>query len=192
MHGANRLGTNSLVELIVFGRRSGQAIAEYVRGADTPSPGSAGSDLVAHWNNRITNLKSGGKTSGDTYEAMKETMMANVGVYRNEPEMKQAVKDIGALRSTFGEIGVQDNDTNFNTQVLSILELENLLDLSLHTAAAALARTESRGAHSRRDYPERDDENWLKHTLSLIDKDEVKLSSKDVDISRWEPKPRVY
>ncbi len=192
VHGANRLGTNSLVELIVYGRRSGQAIADYVKNADQPDPGSAGRDQIAVWADRIAKLKKGGKTSGKTYEAMKETMMANVGVYRNEKDMKQAVSDIKALRSAYGEIGVQDGDKNFNTEVLSILELENLLDLSLHTASAALARTESRGAHSREDFPERDDENWLKHSLSKIDGDHVTLDSKTVDISRWEPKPRVY
>ena len=192
VHGANRLGTNSLVELIVYGRRSGQAIADYVKDADAPDPGSAGTDKVADWNNRVAGLKKGGKTSGETYEAMKETMMANVGVYRNEADMKKAVSDIKALRTSYAEIGVQDEDANFNTQVLSILELENLLDLSLHTASSALSRTESRGAHSRKDYPERDDGNWLKHTLSRLDGDDISLGSKDVDVSRWEPKPRVY
>lgn len=192
VHGANRLGTNSLVELIVFGRRAGIAIADYIGSASAPDPGSAGDDKLKEWKDRINRLKKGGAHSGDTYEAMQETMMTNVGVYRNEAAMKTAVSDITKLRESYKEIGVQDQDANFNTEVLSILELENLLDLSLHTAAAALARTESRGAHSREDFPERDDENWLKHTLSLVEGNEVKLSSKPVDLSRWEPKPRVY
>ncbi|RKX82379.1 MAG: succinate dehydrogenase/fumarate reductase flavoprotein subunit, partial [Spirochaetes bacterium] len=192
VHGANRLGTNSLVELIVFGRRSGLAMADYVKNADAPHTGSEGNDKVEIWKERIAGLKKGGAHAGNSYEAMKETMMTNVGVYRNEKAMQTAVDDINALRESYEEIGVQDQDANFNTEVLSILELENLLDLSLHTASTALARTESRGAHSREDFPERDDENWLKHSLSLIENDKVILDSKAVDISRWEPKPRVY
>ncbi len=192
VHGANRLGTNSLVELIVFGRRAGIAMADYIKGSDSVDPGSDGIDKVNAWKERIAGLKKGGARSGDSYEAMKETMMANVGVFRNAGAMQIAVNDITALRESYSEIGVQDQDINFNTEVLSILELENLLDLSLHTSSAALARTESRGAHSREDFPERDDENWLKHSLSLIDGDRVTLGSKDVDVSRWEPKPRIY
>ena len=192
VHGANRLGTNSLVELIVYGRRSGQAMASYIKNAPAAKPGSAGTDKIAHWEERLAKLKKGGKKSGDTYEAMKETMMRNVGVYRNEADMKKAVADITALRTSFPEIGVENLAENFNTEILSILELENLLDLSLHTAAAALARTESRGAHSREDFPERDDEKWLKHSLSRLKGDSITLDSKPVDLSRWEPKPRVY
>ncbi|RKX91957.1 MAG: succinate dehydrogenase flavoprotein subunit [Spirochaetes bacterium] len=192
VHGANRLGTNSLVELIVFGRRSGISMADYVKNADAPNPGSDGNDKVGIWEERIAGLKKGGAHAGNSYEAMKETMMTNVGVYRNKKDMQTAVDDISALRDSYREIGVQDQDANFNTEVLSILELENLLDLSLHTASAALARTESRGAHSREDFPERDDKNWLKHSLSFIDKNKVILDSKAVDVSRWEPKPRVY
>lgn len=192
VHGANRLGTNSLVELIVFGRRSGLAMADYIKDAGAPPTGSEGNDKVKIWEERIAGLKKGGAHAGNSYEAMKETMMTNVGVYRNEKSMQMAVDDISALRESYEEIGVQDQDANFNTEVLSILELENLLDLSLHTASAALARTESRGAHSREDFPERDDKNWLKHSLSLIEKDKVILDSKAVDVSRWEPKPRVY
>lgn len=192
VHGANRLGTNSLVELIVFGRRAGNTIAKYVGAATSVNPGRAGDDKIKAWKDRIIGLKKGGAHSGKTYEAMQETMMANVGVYRNKGAMQNAVDDIAGLRDSYTEIGVQDQDSNYNTEVLSILELENLLDLSLHTSAAALARTESRGAHSREDYPDRDDKNWLKHSLSNIVGGKVILDSKPVDVSRWEPKPRVY
>jgi succinate dehydrogenase / fumarate reductase flavoprotein subunit len=192
VHGANRLGTNSLVELIVFGRRAGISMAAYVKNAPPADPGKAGQDRISYWKNRIEGLKKGGTHSGDTYEAMQETMMANVGVYRNARGMQKAVDDISRLRETFKEIGVQDQDANFNTEVLTILELENLLDLSLHTASAALARQESRGAHSREDFTERDDERWLKHTLSRFEGGRIVLGSKSVDVSRWKPKPRVY
>lgn len=192
VHGANRLGTNSLVELIVYGRRSGQKIASFLKDAQAAEPGERGQDMMDFWKKKIDQLKKGGRKPGETYEAMKETMMTNVGVYRSHEGMQKAVSDIQTLRDSFREIGVQDEKNTFNTEVLSILELENLLDLSLHTAAAALARTESRGAHSRKDFPERDDENWLKHTLSRIENNEIVLHSKPVDISHWEPKARVY
>jgi len=192
VHGANRLGTNSLVELIVYGRRAGISIANDIKEASGVDPGNAGLDKIKQWSERIKRLKKGGAHSGDSYEAMQETMMANVGVYRNASSMQKAVDDISRLRESYREIGVQDQEANFNTEVLSILELENLLDLSLHTASAALARKESRGAHSREDFPERDDENWLKHSLSLFDGKQITLKSKSVNLSRWEPKSRVY
>ena len=192
VHGANRLGTNSLVELIVYGRRSGRAVAADLSDLPEARPDDRAKETLALWEDRLKKLKKGGSHPGPVFEAMKDTMMRNVGVYRNHDDMSRAVADITALRGSFGEIGAQDTGAGFNTEVLSILELENLLDLSLHTASAALARTESRGAHSREDYPNRDDENWLKHSLSRIEGDAVQLSSKPVDTSRWEPKPRVY
>ena len=192
VHGANRLGTNSLVELIVFGRRAGRAMAIFARESESAGPSPDAEHRIKDWKKRIAKLKKGGRRSGDIYETMKETMMANVGVYRNGRSMEKAIEDITELRAAYHEIGAQDRDANFNSEVSSILELENLLDLSLHTASAALARTESRGAHSREDYPDRDDDKWLKHTLSYLDENNIGLDSKQVDVSKWEPKPRVY
>ncbi len=106
--------------------------------------------------------------------------------------MKQAVEDVQRLRQQAMELRVQDGSAEFNSDLLGLLELENLLDLSLITAASAENRKESRGAHSRNDYPDRDDDMWLKHTLASIDGDEVNIGYKEVDLSFWEPKPRVY
>ena len=106
--------------------------------------------------------------------------------------MKEAVSEIQALRQRYHEVRVEDESKVYNTDVLGVLELENLLDLSLVTAVAAENRKESRGAHSREDYPERDDPGWLKHTLTSLDGDEVKIDYKEVDTSIWEPKPRTY
>jgi succinate dehydrogenase / fumarate reductase flavoprotein subunit len=89
-------------------------------------------------------------------------------------------------------VRVQDTGGTFNTDLLEMIELGNLLDLSLITAVSAENRKESRGAHAREDFPERDDENWLRHTLAVLERDDVKIDSKEVDTSRWEPKPRVY
>jgi succinate dehydrogenase / fumarate reductase, flavoprotein subunit len=191
VHGANRLGTNSLVDLVVFGRRAGISMGEYVAGADLP-PLPAGADERAV--KKLERLRDGkkGPHAGPFYTRMQETMMSKVGVYRNAGTMAQAVDEIGRLRDELTELRVEDTSKTFNSDMLGVLELENLLDLALITAASALNRTESRGAHSREDYPDRDDTQWLKHTLATLDADAVKIDYKDVDTSIWEPKPRKY
>ena len=191
VHGANRLGTNSLVDLVVFGRRAGQHIAHYVQNVDMPAWPSGAEEA---FEKKLARLRDGRKGAhpGPIYTSMQESMMKNVGVYRTEDEMAQAVKDIGVLRDRYSELRVADASTEFNSDLLGILELENLLDISLITAESALNRKESRGAHSRRDYAARNDDEWLKHTLATIDDSSVKISYKEVDTSIWEPKPRVY
>lgn len=190
VHGANRLGTNSLVDLIVFGRRAGKHIADYVKNTDS---GSIPGGIEKAWEERVHKLKTEkGDMPGNYYRRMQDIMMRKIGVYREGSEMAEAVKEIKKLREEYREIRVQDSSKNFNMEVLSILELENLLDLSLHTAAAALNRQESRGAHSRNDFPERDDTKWLKHALTLIKNGKVEIDYKPVDISSWKPKPRKY
>ena len=119
-------------------------------------------------------------------------MMSNVGIYRNAEDMKKAVDKLRELKMRYASVRVQDTARAFNTDLLEILELGNLLDLSLVTAESALAREESRGAHSREDFPERDDDNWLKHTLAYLEKGRVRIETKAVDTSVWEPKPRTY
>jgi succinate dehydrogenase / fumarate reductase flavoprotein subunit len=106
--------------------------------------------------------------------------------------MQAAVDAVQALRERYRSVRVQDTGRPFNTDLLEIIELGNLLDLSLVTAAAALNRQESRGAHSREDFPDRDDDNWLKHSLAYLETDAVRLEDKPVDTSIWEPKPRTY
>lgn len=190
VHGANRLGTNSLVDLVVFGRRAGKHIAEYVQNV-THGPVDEGAAKA--YAARVAKLKTEkGKHPGPIYREMQSIMTAKVGVYRNEDNMLEAIAGIRKLREQFQEVRVQDTADNFNTEVLAILELENLLDLSLITAVSAENRQESRGAHSRPDYPDRDDDAWLKHTLARLDGDKVSLDYKSVDVGIWEPKPRVY
>ena len=191
VHGANRLGTNSLVDLVVFGRRAGQHIARYVQEADMPAWPDGAEDAFRKTLDRLKDGRKGGHP-GPLYTAMQESMMKNVGVYRTENEMAQALKDIRALREQYSELRVEDSSAEFNSDILGILELGSLLDLSLLTAESALNRKESRGAHSRKDYPDRNDDAWLKHTLATIDGDDVNISYKEVDVSIWKPKPRVY
>jgi len=119
-------------------------------------------------------------------------MMENIGIYRNERDMVQAVSLLESLRERYRLVRTQDRGRSFNTDLLELIELGNLLDLSLVTAISALNRRESRGAHSREDYPDRDDPKWLKHTLAYLEEGEVRLVYKDVDVSIWEPKPRKY
>jgi succinate dehydrogenase / fumarate reductase, flavoprotein subunit len=191
VHGANRLGTNSLVDLVVFGRRAGRHIARYVSGVDRPRGGETELERARA---SIDQLKrpGPGPSVADLYARMQETMMSNVGVYRTAEKMRKAVDEVASLREEAAEIRATDGTKSFNATVLEVLELRNLLDLSLMTAVSAENRTESRGAHSREDYPERDDERWLKHTMSVLTGDRVSIDYKPVDLSRWEPKPRVY
>jgi len=191
VHGANRLGTNSLLDLVVFGRRAGQHIGDYVKQADMPQLDATAADRARAWIGRLTDGTSG-PHGGYIMDEMQTTMMEKVGIYRNQKEMQAAVDEIQDLRRRYLSVRVQDTGKPFNTDLLELIELGNLLDLSLITAASALNRQESRGGHSREDFPERDDDNWLKHTLACLDENEVKLGDKPVDTSIWEPKPRSY
>jgi succinate dehydrogenase / fumarate reductase, flavoprotein subunit len=123
---------------------------------------------------------------------MQSQMMEKVGIYRNAGDMQAAIGILQDLRRQYETVRVQDSGKRFNTDLLDIIELGNLLDLSLITAATALNRQESRGAHSREDFPERNDEAWLKHSLAWLEGDAVRIDYKPVDTSLWEPKPRKY
>ena len=191
VHGANRLGTNSLLDLVVFGRRAGQHIGDYVKEAGAPRLGEAAAEPARAWIARLTEGRSE-HHGGHIMDEMQTVMMEKVGIYRNAGQMQAAVDEIQQLRERYQAVRVQDTGKNFNTDLLELIELGNLLDLALITAASALKRTESRGAHSREDYPERDDTNWLNHTLAYLEGDAVRLDHKPVDTSLWEPKPRAY
>jgi succinate dehydrogenase / fumarate reductase flavoprotein subunit len=191
VHGANRLGTNSLLDLVVFGRRAGRHIAGYVKQANLVMPGKDAADEARAL---ITGLTDGrtGPHGGEISDEMQTIMMEKVGIYRNETDMQAAIGEIQALRERYRHVRVQDTGKSFNTDLLELIELGNMLDLCLITAEAAVARQESRGAHSREDFPDRDDATWLKHTLASLEQDAVRLDYKEVDTSIWKPKPRTY
>jgi succinate dehydrogenase / fumarate reductase, flavoprotein subunit len=191
VHGANRLGTNSLLDLIVFGKHAGLHAAEFATGADfTPLAGDAAEPAIEH----LEGLKngSGEEKAATIANEMKSVMFEGVGVFRTESGMQAALEKIRELKERFKAVRVQDQGKVFNLELLNTWEIGNLLDLAEVTAASALARQESRGAHAREDYPKRDDDNWLKHTLAWMGADDVKLDYKPVVIGQYAPKERVY
>ncbi len=191
VHGANRLGTNSLVDILVFGRRAGRDMARYIRENDfVPLPSEPECDACDEVEHLLDG--SGDESVADIRTELQATMMDNIGVFRIESQMQAAVDRVHELQERYRRVSIQDRGKTFNTELLEALELGYLLDLAEVTAESALARTESRGAHSREDYPERDDENWLKHTLAYRTERGVELKYKPVAITRFEPKPRTY
>ncbi|MEA3338128.1 MAG: FAD-dependent oxidoreductase [Chloroflexota bacterium] len=191
VHGANRLGTNSLVDLVVFGKRSGVAIADFCQTVDwAPLPPSP----TARVETELTGLLSGaGEHSvAGIRQVMQRVMMSNVGVFRTDALITEALEQIQELQRQYKSVVVADQGRRFNTELLEAWELGCLLDLAEVTAISALNRRESRGGHARDDYKQRDDENWLKHTLVTMEGDNYKLDYKPVVIERYQPMERVY
>ncbi|MQA90947.1 MAG: succinate dehydrogenase flavoprotein subunit [Gemmatimonas sp.] len=192
VHGGNRLGTNSLLDLVVFGRRSGLHMAEFCLEADLGSlPENPTRDVAAELERLLS--VAAGEPPARLRQELQDTMMDFVGVFREEEGMRQAMDKVRELKRRYEAVVVMDKGRRFNTDLLEAWELRNLLDLAEVTAASALNRKESRGAHSREDFPNRDDENWLKHTLAVQDVDGgVRIDYKPVTITQFEPKERVY
>jgi succinate dehydrogenase / fumarate reductase flavoprotein subunit len=191
VHGANRLGTNSLLDLIVFGKYAGLNAAAYANGADFQSLPEDAADF-ARQQLDILRSSRGQEKAGDIARQMKAEMFENVGVFRTEEGMTHALQVVRELKERFKKIRVDDEGQIFNTNLIQAWELGNLLDLAEVTAQAALARQESRGGHAREDFPRRDDANWLKHSLAWLKPAGVELKYKPVMITKYAPKERVY
>jgi succinate dehydrogenase / fumarate reductase flavoprotein subunit len=191
VHGANRLGTNSLLDLVVFGKHAGLKAAEYAQGVEYSNlPG--GTEAAAR--SQFEALKNGsGKENAFTLSTeMKKVMFEDVGIYRSGSVMESALDKVLELKDRFKQVRVSDTGKIFNTELLNAWELGNMLDVAELVTVCALNRTESRGGHSREDYPERDDQNWLKHTLAWKEDGKVKVDYKPVVITKYQPKARVY
>jgi len=191
VHGANRLGTNSLLDIVVFGKQAGIKAIEFARENEfTPLP-SDGEDLARVQLDALRNGKGSENVAGLRKE-MQEVMFEHVGVFRTDVGMRQAVEKIRELKERFKFVRVDDQGSTYNTDLMEAWEVGCLLDVAEVTAVAALERTESRGAHAREDYPKRDDKKWLKHSLAYLEKDGVRLEFKPVTITKFKPKARVY
>jgi succinate dehydrogenase / fumarate reductase flavoprotein subunit len=192
VHGANRLGTNSLLDIVVFGRRGGKDMVRYLQGTDFGRITGEPEEFIQGEIDRLQN--GGGKEKVlNIREEMQNVMMVNSGVFRTKDNLVKARDTILELLQRYQQVGIEDKSEYFNTELVEAIELGFLLDCAWTIAESALHRTESRGAHSREDFPERDDENWLKHTfIHHVKEGKVKFSYKPVTITKFQPKPRVY
>jgi succinate dehydrogenase / fumarate reductase flavoprotein subunit len=192
VHGANRLGTNSTADCLVFGAVAGE---EAAKKALSNSFHEIPREKLLAEEKRVFDeiLGSEGKERVPLIrDEMRHIMNTKVWIFRRGDQLESALKEIRELEQRFKNIRVEDKSAQFNTGFTSALQLDFMLDLAEVTIISALARTESRGAHSRRDYPKRDDENWLKHTLTYCTKEGPRLEYTPVTITRWPPAARTY
>jgi succinate dehydrogenase / fumarate reductase, flavoprotein subunit len=191
VHGANRLGTNSLVDLVVFGRRAGKHAAEWIKTAELePLPQEPEYRARAEISN-LFDRKTGESTAAIRAELQSE-MMDKASVFRTGELLEQMREKLVELRDRYNNVKIDDHGKIFNTDLVEALELGCLLDVSEAIVEGAIARTESRGAHLREDYPDRDDEEWLAHTLAYRTSGGIQLKQKPVVLTRFEPKERKY
>ncbi|GAA3297640.1 succinate dehydrogenase flavoprotein subunit [Streptomyces cinereospinus] len=196
VHGANRLGTNSLLDINVFGKRAGIAAAEYAQKASFVELPDDPESLVVAQIERLR-TSTGNERVAILRRELQETMDANVMVFRTEQTIKTAVEKIAELRERYRNVAIQDKGKRFNTDLLEAIELGNLLDLAEVMAVSALARKESRGGHYREDYPNRDDVNFMRHTMAYREvgadgSETVRLDYKPVVQTRYQPMERKY
>jgi succinate dehydrogenase / fumarate reductase flavoprotein subunit len=200
VHGANRLGSNSLLDIVVFGRAAAQRAAELITPGATHKDldGSAGEAAVA----RFDKLRhaSGATPTAEIRLNMQRAMQEDCAVFRTGETLKVGVERIDKVNASFADVNVSDRSLVWNTDLVETLELENLLGQALVTMNGAANRTESRGGHAREDFPDRDDENWMKHTLAWVDEGgKVRIDYRPVhlqplsnDVQSFPPKARVY
>ena len=191
IHGANRLGCNSLLDLIVFGRRSGltmkKEISQYQHTPRSMAPLKLAEERIT----RLANNK-GREKIGEVRQRMQSLMMEYGSVFRNEEDLKKGIEGIRALKERYNHIEIIDKKKIFNFELMETVELGHQLDLSEVILFSALHRKESRGAHFREDFPKRDDQSYLKHTLTLQTTNGPMVMYKPVKIIRFQPKARIY
>ena len=192
VHGANRLGTNSLLDINVFGRRAGIAASEYAQDAEWPAMPENPESTVVQMLERLRN-SNGTEKVAQIRKEMQETMDLNAQVYRNEDTLTKALNDVRALKERYKHVAIQDKGQRYNTDLLEAVELGFLLDLAEALAYTALERRETRGGHAREDYPTRDDANFMAHSMLYKNPDgSLRLDTKPVTITRYQPMERKY
>ncbi len=191
LHGANRLGTNSTAECLVYGAVSGEEAAKH---ASTASLHEIPPAKLSAEESRIAELaaRNGDQRIAVIRDEMRHIMYEKAWIYRRGDQLEAALKEIRELKKRFKNVKVEDKGKPFNTGFLNVLQLDFMLDLAEVTLVSALPRQESRGAHSRVDFPKRDDQNWLKHTLAYWTKDGPRLEYMSVTITKWQPVARIY
>ncbi len=190
VHGANRLGSNSLLETLVYGRETGNAMVNFLKSHKSMESNSNVDSII---NTAYSYIKrETGEHFGTLLNELRDIMWDNVGVFRDQKKLEEAVRKISDLRKRSLNMYVTDKSNNYNTEAFNAFETRNMLDVAFAISSAALNRKETRGAHYRDDYPNRDDDNWMKHTITYLGDNEIKITYKPVNYTRWKPEPRVY
>ncbi len=192
MHGANRLGSNSLLECVVYGRRTGAAIARYVENRKLPDLNE--SHYLAETQNQIRSLfdQTGPYRIAQVRQAYQDCMTEYCGVFRTQSIMQEGIAKLKQIQQQYGQIRLDDKGTLWNTEIIEALELRSLMIVGEMILTSALNRQESRGSHSREDYPDRDDANFLKHTLTYYSPAGIDIDYKPVTITLFQPQERKY
>jgi succinate dehydrogenase/fumarate reductase flavoprotein subunit len=194
LNGANRLGSNSLTECLVFGAEAGRRAVEFSKGMDDGNEEAStrqGEEEAARVE-ALRGRKKGGEKLARIRAELNETMDSGCGVYRDQASMDDTVRRVAELKGRYADIGLQDSSRVFNTELIAAMELGNMLDVAEAVANSAVVRNESRGAHTRKDAPNRDDQNFLHHTLCHFDPAGPRVGKKDVTLGKWEPEERKY
>jgi fumarate reductase flavoprotein subunit len=195
INGANRLGSNSLPELLVFGARAGRAAVQYVStvGAGSNAVQAQARDETLRLERALGRHWEGGERIADIRSQMQAVLETSAGIYRDGPTLVKAVDEIRVLQERFAIAGIDDHSHTFNTELTALLELSGMLDIAQTIVESALHREESRGAHQRTDFPHRDDDRFLTHTLIHRESDGgVRVNYLPVTVTRWPPGERIY
>jgi succinate dehydrogenase / fumarate reductase flavoprotein subunit len=199
IHGANRLGSNSLIDLVVFGRAAGFRLGETLQANAKQAPLPKGSEEMALGRLDRLRFAKGGSPTAQVREAMQRTMQADCGVFRTQQSLDEGKARIEAVQARMADIAVTDRSLVWNTDLIETIELDNMIGQAVVTMHSAANRTESRGAHMREDHPERDDANWMKHSIAWLKDGAVTIDYRPVhdytltdDVGYIKPKARVY
>jgi len=195
INGANRLGSNSLTEILVFGARAGQAAAVFAAEQTRPSAslGAQAHDEHRRLEGRFLRTGGGKERIATLRTEMHQIMEESAGIYRTETALKEATGKLKALQERFQDLSLDDDSYTFNTELTAALELSYMLDVAQAIVHSALERRESRGSHQRTDYPQRDDDRFLAHSLAYRGEDgSPRIEYRPVTITRWPPGKRVY